>query len=186
MYRYDSDNLVYIKTNKLLKYRVIVAVLFLSVSLLSFVAIKKPSKEYITAETEVDLRTNSTFSEEKLIAKIKSLPFKHKDLIMAQCILESSNFTSPVFKENNNLLGLREARQRLTLATGTNLNHATFNSWQDCLLDRLIYEAKYLHGLSREQYLQYLDKSYAVAGGYDKVLEQIVKKNKLKEKFKND
>ena len=40
MYKYDSDNLVYIKTNKLLKYRVLVAVLFLSVSLLSFVTAK--------------------------------------------------------------------------------------------------------------------------------------------------
>ena len=40
MYKFDSENLVYVKTNKLLKYRVIVAVLFLSVSFLSFVTAK--------------------------------------------------------------------------------------------------------------------------------------------------
>lgn len=40
MYRYDSENLVYVKTNKLLKYKIIVAVLFLSVTFLSFVTAK--------------------------------------------------------------------------------------------------------------------------------------------------
>ena len=40
MYKYDSENLVYVKTNKLLKYRVIVAVLFLSITFLSFVTAK--------------------------------------------------------------------------------------------------------------------------------------------------
>jgi uncharacterized FlgJ-related protein len=186
MYKFDSNNLVFVKTNKLLKYRVIVVVLFLSVFLLSFVAIKKPSKEYVHTETELDLRTNSTFSEEALIKEIENMPFRFKDLVLAQAILESGNYSSPVFKEGFNLFGLREAKQRLTTSRGTHLNHAYYNNWKESVLDRLLYETKYLGKLNREQYLLYLDRVYAESGGYDKALEDVVRKNKLKEKFKNE
>ena len=47
LFHYDSEALVFRKTNRLLKYRIIVVVLFLSVSLLSFVAAKKPEKEEV-------------------------------------------------------------------------------------------------------------------------------------------
>lgn len=183
LFHYDSEALVFRKTNRLLKYRIIVAVLFLSVSLLSFVAVKKPEKEYITTEMEINLKTNNTFSEEDLIKEIKRLPFKYKDIVLAQAMIESGHYKSPLFKEGRNLFGLREARSRATTAKGTVLNHAEYDNWKESVLDRLIYEVKYLDKLNREQYLKYLDKSYAQAGGYDKSLEQIIKTNKLKEKF---
>lgn len=183
LYKFDSEALVFRKTNRLLKYRIIVAVLFLSVSLLSFVAVKKPEKEYITTEMEINLKTNNTFSEEALIKEIKRLPFKYKEVVLAQAMIESGHYKSPLFKEAHNLFGLREARARATTAKGTILNHAEYDNWKESLLDRLIYEVKYLDKLNREQYLKYLDKSYAQAGGYDKSLEQIIKTNKLKEKF---
>ena len=183
LFKYDSENLVYRKTNKILKYRVIVAVLFISVFFLSFIAAKKPKKEYITTEMEINLKTNNTFSEEALIKEIKRLPFKYKDIILAQAIIESGHYKSPLFKEGRNLFGLREARSRATTAKGTVLNHAEYDNWKESVLDRLIYEVKYLDKLNREQYLKYLDKSYAQADGYDKSLEQIIKTNKLKEKF---
>lgn len=183
LYKYDSEALVFRKTNRLLKYRIIVAVLFLSVSLLSFVAVKKPQKEYITTEMEINLKTNNTFSEEDLIKEIKRLPFKYKDIVLAQAMIESGHYKSPLFKEAHNLFGLREARARATTAKGTVLNHAQYANWKESVLDRLIYEVKYLDKLNRSQYLLYLDRVYAQAGGYDKSLEQIIKTNKLKEKF---
>ena len=183
LFKYDSENLVYKRTNKILKYRVIVAVLFISVFFLSFIAAKKPEKEYITTEMEINLKTNNTFSEEALIKEIKRLPFKYKDILLAQAMIESGHYKSPLFKEAHNLFGLREARSRATTAKGTVLNHAEYDNWKESLLDRLIYEVKYLDKLNREQYLKYLDKSYAQASGYDRSLEQIIKTNKLKEKF---
>ena len=183
LFKYDNEALVYRKTNKILKYRIIIAVLFLSVSLLSFVAAKKPQKEYITTEMEINLKTNNTFSEEDLIKEIKRLPFKYKDIVLAQAMIESGHYKSPLFKEGRNLFGLREARARATTAKGTVLNHAQYDNWKESVLDRLIYEVKYLDKLNRSQYLLYLDRVYAQAGGYDKSLEQIIKTNKLKEKF---
>ena len=69
LYHYDSEALVYRKTNRLLKYRIIVAVLFLSVSLLSFVAVKTKAeigeKERIIKEKENRIKQiNSPLREE--------------------------------------------------------------------------------------------------------------------------
>ena len=152
----------------------------------SFIAPKDNKTKYIKTETEVNIITNNSFSQENLIKEIQRLPFKYKDIVLAQCILESGNFKSPVFKQCNNLLGLREAKQRLTLATGTHLNHATFTTWKECLLDRLIFEAKYMHDLNRSEYLLYLGRVYAEGKGYDKILEQIIKNNNVKEKCENE
>ena len=176
LFKYDSENLVYRKTNKILKYRVIVAVLFISVFFLSFIAAKKPEKEYI--KTEITIKEKDY--KKTVFEMIDELPFKYKDIVRSQAVLESGNFKSLVFKQNFNAFGMRQAMQRLSTATGSNLNHATYKTVEDCVIDRLLYETKYLHGLSREQYFQYLDRLYAESGNnYSKTLKQIIKKNKL-------
>ena len=175
MYKYDSENLVYIKTNKLLKYRVIVAVLFLSVTFLSFVAIKRPSKEYV--QTEVVIKHDD--NQKKLFERIDELPFVYPDIVKAQMVLETGNFKSKVFKFNNNAFGMRLARQRITTAIDDNLNHAVYKSVEESIIDRLLYETKYMSKLSREEYFSFLDRLYAKGDNYSKTLKQIIKKNKL-------
>ena len=175
MYKYDSENLVYVKTNKLLKYRVIVAVLFLSVTFLSFVAIKKPSKEYV--HTEVVIKQDD--NKKKLFERVDELPFVYPDIVKAQMVLETGNFKSKVFKFNNNAFGMRLARQRITTAIDDNLNHAVYKSVEESIIDRLLYETKYMSKLSREEYFSFLDRLYTKGDNYSKTLKQIIKKNKL-------
>ena len=133
----------------------------------------------IQAEREVILRTNEDFTREKLASEISKYSFKYPDIVMAQALVESSHFKSPVFKENHNLFGMREAVVRINVAQGSNLNHAYYNSWRDCVIDRALYEAQYLTKLSREQYFNYLDQTYAEGDGYSKLLKKIIKQNKL-------
>jgi len=173
MYKFDSNNLVFVKTNKLLNYRIIVVVLFLSVFLLSFVVIKKPSKEYI--QTEIVLK--SEVVEKDIFKRIDELPFRYKDIVKAQAIIESSHFKSTVFIHNNNVFGMRLARQRITLAVDDNLKHAVFNSWEDSVIDRLLYESKYMSNLNKEEYYSFLDRLYAEGDGYSTKLKQIIKSN---------
>ena len=178
LFKYDSENLVYRKTNKILKYRIIVAVLFLSVSLLSFVVAKKPQKEYIT--TEITIKEKDY--KKTVFEMIDELPFKYPEIVKAQSILESGNFKSQVFLHNLNPYGMRLPLQRVTTAKGSNLNHAVYESVEQATLDRLLFETKYLHGLSKEQYYNYLDRVYAESGNnYSKTLKQIIKKNRLNE-----
>ena len=71
LFHYDNENLVYRKTNRLLKYRVIVAVLFLSVSLLSFVAVKKEIKKEQLKEI-ISKKDSIILAKERRIEKIKT------------------------------------------------------------------------------------------------------------------
>lgn len=176
LFHYDSENLVFRKTNRLLKYRIIVAVLFLSVSLLSFVAVKKPIKEYI--ETEIVIKKEGV-KEKEIFERIDELPFRYPEIVKAQAIIETSHFKSDVFLNNNNLFGMRLAKQRLTLATGDNLKHAVYKNVEESIIDRLIYEAKYMNNLSKEEYYSFLNRLYAEGDNYSKTLKQIIKKNKL-------
>lgn len=82
LFKYDSENLVYRKTNKILKYRVIVAVLFISfgATLISAVQFKSEigEKEKIIREKENRLKQiNSPLREEYYVEDLyKAIGFK--------------------------------------------------------------------------------------------------------------
>ncbi len=101
------------------------------------------------------------FNEDKLIAKLQELNVKFPYIVLAQSKLETGNFTSKIFRENNNLFGMREAKQRITTAQGTENNHAYYHSWQESILDYAFYQCRYLSNItSEEQYFNYLKQSY--------------------------
>lgn len=126
---------------------------------------------------------NDSFSKEALVEEIKCHGFKYPDIILAQAVLESGHFKSAVFKENNNLFGMRQPKKRYNLCNGTNLNHALYDNWKVCVEDRMIYEKLYLNKMTRIQYKKFLDKTYAKGKNYSVVLEKLIIKNDLKNYF---
>lgn len=136
-------------------------------------------KEYVPTEAII---LKETKTEEEVFEMVDRMPFKYPDIIKAQILLETGHLTSEVYKHNNNLFGMRVAKQRLTLAKGENLKHAYFESLEDCIIDRLVYEAKYLNNLNREQYFDFLDRLYAEGDNYSNKLKQIIENN---ENFKS-
>lgn len=184
LYTIDNNSLAI----KEVPFKKILAISFVSLIILFsfvgyFVIETQVQKVYIQAENHVKLTTSDSFSKERLIQEIKDMPFEYKTLIYAQCILESGNFKSAAFKENNNMFGIRPVKQRLTTAKGDNIGWAQYKNWKACLYDRLLYEARYMHGLNREQYKKYLDQVYSEGGGYSDKLEQIIKQNNIKQLF---
>lgn len=119
------------------------------------------------------------FTEEKLIEYVKELNIKFPHIVLAQARLESGNFKSNIFKENNNLFGMKEAKQRISTNKGTNLGHAKYESWKECVLDYALYQATYLSKFkTEEQYYSYLADNYAANGRYVKLLRDIAKEYK--------
>ena len=124
------------------------------------------------------------FGEDKLIAKLKELNVKFPYIVLAQSKLETGNFTSKIFRENNNLFGMREAKQRITTAQGTENNHAYYHTWQESILDYAFYQCRYLSNIgTEEQYFNYLKQSYAEDPSYVNRLQTIISNQKLKDKF---
>ena len=52
---------------------------------------------------------------------------------------ETGNFTSKIFRENNNLFGMKQAKTRENTAIGTNHGHAVYCCINDSLIDFLLW-----------------------------------------------
>lgn len=126
----------------------------------------------------VILRPNQDILNEKnLRNEIKKLNLKYEDVIIAQYIIESNEGKSHIFKENNNFLGLKEAKLRPTTALGTNLGHAFYSDWKNCLIDYSLWQLSNTKGInSQEEYIQLLGSMYAEDQSYMDKINKILNK----------
>lgn len=101
---------------------------------------------------------NATFSEIMLKMALYDL-VEHPEIAYAQSKLESGNFTSTIFKENNNLFGMKHPQRRETTSIGTHRNHAKYHSWQDSVKDYALWQEYYKsHGYDINDYDIFLKK----------------------------
>ncbi len=63
--------------------------------------------------TDTVLVHGQPFSEEALIELIKDCNLKYPHIVLAQAKVESGHYKSRIFKQNNNLFGMRRARIRV-------------------------------------------------------------------------
>lgn len=141
-------------------------------------------KNLSTEEKLIVVREYNEFNEARLIDKIKQLNFKFPHIILAQSYQETGHYKSSIFLENNNLFGMKQAQIRVTLAKGTNRNHAYYDSWQDSVNDYAMFYATYLSDLKTEgEYFEYLKQNYAEDPTYVQRLKALIQKRDLKNKF---
>jgi uncharacterized FlgJ-related protein len=118
------------------------------------------------------------FSEERLIAKLKQLNVRYPHIALAQARIESGNYRSTIFLENNNMFGMKCARRRPTTHQGELHGHAYFQTWEDCVLDYAFFQTTYMkHITSKKEYFQYLADNYAEDPEYTDKLKIIIHNN---------
>lgn len=184
LFKYNSETLDFEVVNTV-KYKVyfVGSLLLFFILLSSFISTsysaKKENIKYV--ETEITINTRDTIQlKQDIFKEIDRLPFRFKSVIKAQFLVESSHFTSALVVENKNLFGIRLPKNRTTLAIGENLSHAVYKTYEDSVMDRLLYDALYMKDLSEEQYYSYLDRVYARAGNnYSKMLKSVILSNSL-------
>lgn len=100
------------------------------------------------------------FSEESLINKINREGILYTRIVMAQAKLETGNFKSNVFKQNNNLFGF----------VGRN-GYIKYTSWQKSVEDYKRWQTKYY---KRGDYYAFLDRiGYATDTSYTDKLKRM-------------
>ncbi len=174
----NSDNLSIINVSKL-KLLIItfsIIIFFSSFSIFGYKSnepkiIKIKNKSHITYE--IIEKYEDDFSKEKFIKLLKRLKMKHIDIVMKQAILESCNFKSKIFLENNNLFGMRLPSNRITTAIGENLNFAVYEKWEDSVIDYGIYQSTYLRKFNRQQYIEFLKNNYAENKNYVNTINKL-------------
>ena len=110
MYKLNEQSLEYVKVNQFKffsKIGLVTVSLTVMASLGTFLWTKTHIVQTMTEYEKVLLVEEvNKFSEDKMVEKIKELGFKYPHIVMAQAILETGNFKSPVFQENHNLFGM--------------------------------------------------------------------------------
>lgn len=180
LYKFNKDKLSFDKVSYvkyLYLWTIISAVAFLY-------GIAKPAdKEVIEKLTPVEryivINEATKFTEEKFIEEIKRLNFNFPHIVYAQSYVETGAWTSRIYRENNNLFGMKEAMVRAHLAVGTRHKHAYYNSWKESLYDYALYYSEYLSDIKDEdQYIDYVNARYAEHPEYDKMIKSILPKAK--------
>lgn len=117
----------------------------------------------------------NTFHPDKLKGMIREMNFKFPDIIYSQAVLESNNFKSALFKQNNNLFGMRSAQSRTTTNKGSQMGYANYVDYESSVIDRALWDEAFTRGLNRKQYLDLLAKIYAADPLYKQKLLKIIK-----------
>jgi len=140
--------------------------------------------EDIEKEVIIIINKMNEFSEEKLIKKIQELNFQFPHIVYAQSKLETNNFKSTIFLENNNLFGMKEATQRVHTSIGTQNGFAYYNNWTESLYDYAFYYSTYLYKLTtKNEYYNYLSQFYAEDTAYVSKLKNIIRTEDLENIF---
>lgn len=131
------------------------------------------------------INMKDNFDEKNLVTKIKGMNFQFPYIVYAQSVLETDSFRSNIFKENNNLFGMKQAVQRINIASGTEYDHAYYKSWTESLYDYALYVSTYLSRINTEdEYYEYLSQYYAQDKQYCDKIKNIVINHNLKQMFK--
>ena len=182
IYRFDSETLQYIKV-KWPRWLLISSVVMVTLSLVTTFSISLNEK-IIEQKIIVIVNKQNKFDGVKLTDKIKSMNFQFPEIIYAQALLETDSFRSNIFKENNNLFGMKRATIRVNVASGVQYDHAVYSNWMDSLFDYALYYATYLSQIKTEDdYFSYLSQFYAEDKRYVDKLKLIIKRYDLKKKF---
>lgn len=172
-YIYDKNSILF-KCGNLKVLILSLSIMFVS-SLTTFLLTYNFNEEnaikYITEETKAIIikehNKKDEFSKENLIEYILELNIEFPHIVIAQSMVETGYYTSNIFRENNNLFGMKEAKQRPTTNKGTENNHAYYHHWKESVLDYAMYQAKYLSNLKTDdEYLQYIAQNYAESPNY--------------------
>lgn len=188
LYVYDSHDLSYKKVNLI---KIIgISIIFVCVIFLFGLTKGRRDKLKNLTPSEIELiilnSSDSTraFSQEKMIQLMKDLNIRYPHIVMAQSLIETGHFESKIFKENNNLFGMKQARTRVNTAKGTQYRHAYYDTWQESVYDYAFYQCRYLGNLyNEEDYLDYLSRSYAEDPNYISKIKSLINKEDLKSLF---
>jgi hypothetical protein len=100
----------------------------------------------------------------------------YPEILLAQAKLESGNYTSNIFKSNNNLYGMRKVYRRPTTQQGDDKGYGYYSNWCLSVLDRILWDKfTFENKPSKDEYLRAL-RGYANDPYYIEKLLWIEKK----------
>lgn len=118
---------------------------------------------------------------EKLYEQILESGIKFPEVVFAQAVLETGHFKSQLFKDANNLFGMKVPKKRETLAIGKKKGgYAVFENWESSVSDYHLWQGYMLRNRTiktQKEYLSLLDRVYSSNGKYVVSLKKIISRS---------
>ena len=153
--------------------------LIVVIVLLSTLSLRENKTRQIIKVLEKEVSINiveQPFSEKEFVHYLDEINIRFPEVVYAQAFLETGGFKSEIFLINNNLFGMKMARQRPRTSTGMNRNHAVYNTWRESVLDYALYQSHYLSKIkTQEEYIDAIGRVYAEDPSYKKKVLKIIK-----------
>lgn len=115
---------------------------------------------------------------ETLYLKILHSGIKYPDVVFAQAVVESAHFSSNVFKNENNLFGMKHPKRRETLSEGKgDTGYASYDDWTFSVEDYKLWQLsmfKKKEYKTKTEYLALLGRVYAEDPRYIKTLNKVM------------
>lgn len=177
IYKWDEDQIRFVPISNLKRFERVLTILITFALTFTFINYSTaPINRELIVESEVLVLEENKFSQEKLENRLKEMRISFSEIVKAQAILETNNFSSAIFVENNNLFGMKFSRVRQTTSIGENRGHAAYRSWEDSIVDYALWQASYTRQIkTQDQYFEYLERVYAEDPNYVQKLKSLIK-----------
>lgn len=135
--------------------------------------LKNINNKLNSTEKSINIVKDEPFSKKLFKEYLLEINIKFPEIIYGQAVVETGDFTSNIFKSNNNLFGMKMAKSRATTNQGADFGHAVYSHWKESVLDYALYQCAYLSNInSKQEYLQYLNKNYAGTPDYINMVQK--------------
>lgn len=123
--------------------------------------VKDITKEQIVQEIPFKEQIVQEISfEDSVYNYILKLNIQHPEVVLRQARIESGNFKSRIFLENNNMFGMKMPNKRPNMVSGINRGYAVYNNWKESVIDYALYQVYSGKNLSKENYIKMLNNNY--------------------------
>ena len=110
-----------------------------------------------------------------LLYRALVLYVENPEIVYGQALLESGHFSSTLFLESNNLLGMKHPKVRETLSTGEFKGFSVYANWLDCVKDYALWQKYYKDkGHNMEDYYAFLGNVYCPEENYVNLVKQLI------------
>lgn len=112
---------------------------------------------------------------DSIYSEILNLRLDHPNIVFAQVLLETGYLSSELYKNNNNLFGMKISGSRATTSTKIVGGYKWYPNWRESLLDYALLQMSFYRRLSEEEYFKKLSTTYASDHGYINKLKELMK-----------
>lgn len=136
---------------------------------------------FLSSVTKLIDTPNRSLTHHDLYQKLLEYNIEYPDIVFAQAVIETGNFTSTLFRSQNNLFGMKMPGRRETTAIGKNKSgYAKYINVDDSILDYYLFQQFVMRKkkMTRKEYLSYIGRNYAADKNYVNKINKKIKEYK--------